>query len=110
MDTGYLSRLVTGLDDAGLIKRVPSEENAKRLALTLTPKGRDVFSGLDKASAEEAAGVLAPLSDSERRELVGAMSKIRRLLGDVAGPPMVILRDPEPGDLGLVTAAQARLY
>ena len=110
MDTGYLSRLLAGLEAEGLIDRSPSPENAKRLALTLAEKGRAVFDGLDKASAKEVAALLAPLSERERRELVGAMARIRRLLGDLPQDRTFILRDPEPGDLGWIAHRQARLY
>ncbi len=110
MDTSYLSRIVTGLVNDGLIARAPSENNAKRLELTLSAKGREVFSGLNAASANEAAAHLENLSEAERRELVGAMRRIRRLLGDGPKEPTFILRDPEPGDLGWITHQQGRLY
>lgn len=110
MDTGYLSRIVTGLADDGLIEREPSEQNAKRLALTLSEKGRRVFDRLNVASANEAAAILEELSDQEQRELVGAMSKVRRLLGDGPNEATFILRDPEPGDLGWIVYQHGRLY
>lgn len=110
MDSGYLSRLVSALADDGLINRLPSKDNAKRLALTLTDKGQTVYAGLNANSAQEAAALLDPLSDPERRELIGAMSKIRRLLDDAPKPATFILRDPEPGDLGWIICQQARLY
>lgn len=110
MDTGYLSRIVKGLEGDGLIERVPSEQNAKRLALTLSETGRAVFDGLNAASASEAAAMLKDLSDPEQRELIGAMSKVRRLLGDGSKEATFILRDPEPGDLGWITYQHGRLY
>lgn len=110
MDSGYLSRLISALADDGLVDRLPSKDNAKRLALTLTDKGNSIYDGLNVASAQEAAALLDPLSEGERRELIGAMSKIRRLLDDEPKPATFILRDPEPGDLGWVTCQQARLY
>ena len=110
VDAGYLSRIVTGLVNKGLIERIPSEKNAKRLALTLSDKGRRAYSNLDAASIKEAAALLVNLSESERRQLLGAMSSIRRLLGDTPQNLTFILRDPEPGDLGIITSQQGRLY
>jgi len=110
MDTGYLSRTVSGLEAEGLVARTPSAGNAKRLALTLTDQGRAVFNGLNAASAAEVAALLAPLGEMERRQLVGAMNRIRRLLGDNADDRTFILRDPEPGDLGWIIHKQARIY
>ncbi len=110
MDTGYLSRLVSDLAQQGLIDRLPSANNAKRLALTLTQKGTEVFAGLNTASAEEAAAILRPLTGTERRELIGAMTCIRRLLGDSPREATFILRPPEAGDLGWITHQHGRLY
>lgn len=110
MDAGYLSRLVTGLVEAGLIDRQPSPENAKRLTLRLTEAGRAVFAKLDATSAAEAGALLAELSPQEQAELVGAMIKIERLLGGGSREATFILRDPEPGDLALIAQQNARLY
>lgn len=110
MDKGYLSRLVNGLVKDGLIDKVPSKENAKRLELALTELGQEVFAGLNKASADEASGFLENLSETEQHELIGAMARIRRLLGDKPKDATFILRDPEPGDLGWITHQHGRLY
>ncbi len=110
MDTGYLSRLVNGLAKEGLIDRVPSARNAKRLELTLTKEGQTVFAGLNTASSKEAAAQLKNLSETEKRQLIGAMGRVRRLLGDKPKEATFILRDPEPGDLGWITHQHGRLY
>ncbi|WP_249692993.1 bifunctional helix-turn-helix transcriptional regulator/GNAT family N-acetyltransferase [Stappia sp. WLB 29] len=110
MDAGYLSRLLSGLESDGLLVRTPSPENAKRLALALSERGREVFAGLNEASAREVAALLAPLSQDQRSQLTGAMARIRRLLGDMPDTRAFILRDPRPGDLGWVIHRQAALY
>ncbi len=110
MDTGYLSRLVSDLVDQKLLHRASSASNTKRLAFILTAKGKSVFAKLNAASTEEVAAEAAPLSDTEHRELVGAMARMRRLLGDGPKDRTFILRDPEPGDLGRIVSQQAGLY
>ncbi|WP_417318223.1 bifunctional helix-turn-helix transcriptional regulator/GNAT family N-acetyltransferase [Emcibacter sp.] len=110
MDPGYLSRLASGLEEQGLIARTPSVDNAKRLALTLTPTGKETYEKLNNASVREVESFMSPLSARERRELIGAMTRIRRLLGDLSREKTFILRDPEPGDLSWVTSRQAHLY
>ncbi|MCT4654217.1 MAG: helix-turn-helix domain-containing GNAT family N-acetyltransferase [Cohaesibacter sp.] len=110
MDTGYLSRLTSAFEKEGLVSRIPSKENAKRLALTLTEKGQAAFAELNSASIEEIKSFLSPLSVTERQELLGAMKRIRRLLGDSPKDNTFILRDPAPGDLGWITCQQGRLY
>lgn len=110
VDTGYLSRLLAGLESDGLVSRVPSSDNAKRLQLTLTDRGREVFAQLNAASSEEIAALLQPLSTRDRLELVGAMARVRRLLGDTPADRTFTLRDPEPGDMGWIVHRQGRLY
>ncbi|GLS16353.1 bifunctional helix-turn-helix transcriptional regulator/GNAT family N-acetyltransferase [Hydrogenophaga electricum] len=110
LDTGYLSRLLAGLEADGLVVRQPSDTNARRLGLSLTPQGRDAYAQLSAASAREIEALLAPLSPAERDELVGAMARIRRLLGDAPEGRTFVLRDPVPGDMGWIVHRQARLY
>ena len=110
MDAGYLSRLLSGMERDGLILREPSPENGKRLTLGLTEQGRDLFNDLNATSAQEVAELLEGLPDHEQAQLVGAMSRVRRLLGDGPADRTFILRDPEPGDLGYITHQQSRLY
>jgi DNA-binding MarR family transcriptional regulator/GNAT superfamily N-acetyltransferase len=110
LDSGYLSRLIAGLEAEGLVARAPAADHARRLQLQLTDKGRAEFAKLDAAAAAEVAALIAPLSERAQQELVGAMQRIRRLLGDAASDGLVVLRDPQPGDLGWVLHRQARLY
>jgi DNA-binding MarR family transcriptional regulator/GNAT superfamily N-acetyltransferase len=126
VDAGYMSRMISALESRGLIEKTPDSDNAKRLVLSLSPEGRAVFERLNRASAEEVRQLISPLSDDERRQLVGAMQTIRRLLGDDAlstsiGPSdpasatpsterRFALRDPRPGDLGFVVHRQAAIY
>lgn len=110
VDTGYLSRVISGLERDGLIHRSPAVDNAKRLELSLTEAGREVFAGLNAMSTEQVAAFLAPLAESERRQAIGAMNRIQRLLGKDPGNSTFVLRDPEPGDLGWITHRQAKMY
>jgi DNA-binding MarR family transcriptional regulator/GNAT superfamily N-acetyltransferase len=110
VNPGHLSRLIASLEDAGLVTRAPSEGNGKRLALSLTDQGRETFAGLNTASAQEVAELLAPLPDPDQRRVVGAMATIERLLGGPSEDTTFILRDPVPGDLGWIVHRQAALY
>ena len=119
VDAGYMSRMIAALESRGLIEKTPDSDNAKRLVLSLSQEGRAVFERLDRASAEEVRQLMSPLSDDERRQLVGAMQTIRGLLGDESVAPAApaaaterrfVLRDPRPGDLGFVVHRQGALY
>ena len=111
MDPGYLSRLTSSLEERGLVQREAAPDHGKRLALHLTDEGRRVFAELEAASSAEVAKLLHGLSEAEQCRLVGAMTQVRRLLGDAQAPARTfILRDPRPGDLGIVIQKQAELY
>jgi DNA-binding MarR family transcriptional regulator/GNAT superfamily N-acetyltransferase len=111
MDAGQLSRLLARLDEQGLVERKRSERDARRQVLRLTAKGRREFAKLDRGSAAEWAQLLDPLSDAERTRLVGAMGAVREILeDDRADATEVVLRDPEPGDLGWIVARHGALY
>ncbi len=108
MDPGQLSRLIGGLEADGLVER--SDDGGRRRALRLTTSGQDAYAALNAASASEIAALLAPLPPAAREEVVGAMARIRRLLGDRERAGIVALRDPRPGDLGWVTHRHGALY
>ena len=54
--------------------------------------------------------MLAPLNNSARRRLTGAMAVIEEALERKPTPTKFILRGPRPGDLGFVTHRQGALY
>ncbi len=112
MDAGQLSRLLGRLDDDGLVVRGRSERDARRQTLRLTAKGRREFARLDRGSADRWATLLEGLTDAEQARLVAAMDAVREVLGDEdrASATEVVLRDPEPGDLGWIAARHGALY
>lgn len=111
MDAGQLSRLLGRLDDEGLIVRERSSQDARRQVLKLTAQGRRSFAALDRGSTEQWSALLDPLTDAERARLAGAMDAVRGVLDDDrAAATEVVLRDPEPGDLGWIVARHGALY
>ena len=111
LDPGYLSRILAGLERHGLIEKTPSESDARRRLLALTPKGRDAFSLLDVRSREEVGEMLGELSEEEQRRLLEAMRAIERILdkGFKYSEPF-FLRTHEPGDMGWVVHRHGELY
>jgi DNA-binding MarR family transcriptional regulator/GNAT superfamily N-acetyltransferase len=111
LDPGYLSRIVQKFDDDGLITRTPLPSDRRQYQLSLTAKGRQAFTKLERSSHDEVAAMLAALSPRERGRLTEAMATIQGLLGPArASVPPAILRDPRPGDLGWVVQSQGALY
>ena len=109
LDAGYLSRIVQKFEEDGLITRKASPSDRRQYRLSLTTKGRQSFSKLDRRSQAEVGEMLEPLSEGDRRRLTGAMATVRRLLGSSGASPS-ILREPRPGDMGWVVQSHGALY
>lgn len=92
LDSGYLSRLLRGLQDEGLIQVVPAEGDHRVRTAVLTDAGRAERAELDRLSDELAASLLAPLNDRQRDQLATAMGTVERLL--TAGLVMFTVADP----------------
>src|SRR4051812_44305231 len=80
LDSGYLSRLLRSLEDAGLVTVAPSAGDGRVRVARLTRAGADEWAQLDRGSDELAASLLAPLSERQRARMVAAMADVERLL------------------------------
>jgi len=113
LDSGYLSRLLRGLEERGLIARRPSDTDGRVVLLSLTPAGRDAFAFMDARSRDEVGAMLGRLSEADRRRLTAALATTERLLGgrpDQPGAAPYMLRPPRPGDMGWVVHRHGALY
>jgi DNA-binding MarR family transcriptional regulator len=80
LDSGYLSRLLRGLEGSGLVRVEPSARDGRVREARLTSAGLAERAALDRGSDELAASLLEPLSDRQRERLVAAMGDVERLL------------------------------
>jgi DNA-binding MarR family transcriptional regulator/GNAT superfamily N-acetyltransferase len=110
LDAGYLSRLLRGFKERGLVKASRSASDARQTRLSITAAGRRAFAPLDRRSQAEVAALLAPLSDAQQRELLAAMARIETLLGAHARTQPFVLRPHRPGDIGWVVSRHGALY
>ena len=110
LDAGYLSRILSNLSAAGLIAREQSATDGRRQVARLTPAGAAAFAELDGLQAKAIDELLASLHDTQRSELVMAMARIRDMLGDERQATGLVLRAPEPGDLGWVVERHGFRY
>ena len=111
LDPGYLSRIVQSFEESGLITRKPLAADRRQFRLSLTAKGRQAFAKLNKASQDDVADMLAPLSTDDGRRLTEAMATIEHLLEparDQRAP--FLLRSHRVGDMGWVTSRQGIAY
>jgi GNAT superfamily N-acetyltransferase len=111
LDPGYLSRILRGFDEKGLIDRRPSQSDGRQSVLYLTKRGRKAFDTIDARSRSEIAAMLNALSQPDQNRLVAAMRTIAELL-EPQSPATVsyILRTHRPGDMGWVVYRHGVLY
>lgn len=112
LDPGYLSRILQGFANAGLVSRKRASKDRRQLVLTLTAKGRRAFLELDSKSNERAREILDTLAPAERRQLLAAINGVEQLLSRKSklAPRAVLVRAPKPGDIGWAIAAHGELY
>jgi DNA-binding MarR family transcriptional regulator/N-acetylglutamate synthase-like GNAT family acetyltransferase len=111
LDAGYLSRLLRGFQDRGLLERARSGSDARESLLRLSGRGRRTFASLDARAEKDVAALLARLSEPDQRRLVGAMGAIEELLGGTPAPDRpYLLRTHRPGDMGWVVHRHGVLY
>jgi DNA-binding MarR family transcriptional regulator/N-acetylglutamate synthase-like GNAT family acetyltransferase len=109
LDLGYLSRLLQNLRRQGVVQGAAAKEDARRVRLSLTAKGRKAYQLLDLRSRDLVAGMLGKLAAPDQSRLVGALQTVESVL-EKKGDPRIVLRDHRPGDMGWVVERHAALY
>lgn len=111
IDAGYLSRILTNLDQQGLIDKVRSETDGRQRILRLTPEGKIAFERLDNRSREEVAEMLSDLSEEDQQCLLNAMQNIESVLTKrFKFSEPFFFRAHEPGDMGWIVHKHGVLY
>ena len=110
LDAGYLSRLLRGLKERGLLKASRSTTDGRQTRLSISAAGRRAFAPLERRSQAEVSALLDTLSDAQQQELLAAMARIETLLGAPAKAGAFVLRAHRPGDIGWVVSRHGALY
>jgi DNA-binding MarR family transcriptional regulator/GNAT superfamily N-acetyltransferase len=112
LDSGYLSRILSGFEKRGFIEKRPSEEDGRRVILALTDRGREMFAAINARSQDEIAAMLGRLNGTDQDRLVKALETAETLLASErkASEPNYILRPHEPGDIGWIIHRHGVLY
>jgi DNA-binding MarR family transcriptional regulator/predicted GNAT family acetyltransferase len=111
LDAGYMSRILRRFHSSDWLLRERSATDARRQHITLSSAGRKAFAPLQKRSQQEAAALLAPLAPQSRRRVLQAMGCLQAELGHAAPrAATVVLRDPQPGDMGWVVQQHGEIY
>jgi DNA-binding MarR family transcriptional regulator/GNAT superfamily N-acetyltransferase len=121
MDSGYLSRMLSKFEEAGLLQRAASIEDGRQAHLTLTKEGRGAFRQLNTRSDQQARSILGGLAPASQRDLIRSMRTIEEVLGTTAAATTTAakkqtaamsftLRTHRVGDMGWVTHREGALY
>jgi DNA-binding MarR family transcriptional regulator/GNAT superfamily N-acetyltransferase len=110
IDAGHLSRLLSRLEQRGLVARERSAADGRRQLARLTTEGEKDFAVLDRRSADDIAARLSGLEAAERNRLVAALAEVRRLLQPGESERAVSLRAPRAGDLGWIVQRHGEIY
>jgi DNA-binding MarR family transcriptional regulator/GNAT superfamily N-acetyltransferase len=111
LDAGYLSRLLRGLRERGLIRSERSKEDARHVRLRLSAAGKRAFAPLDARSRDEVAAMLGSLGEEQQRRLLQAIGTIHQLLdGTPRRVSPYLLRPHHAGDMGWVVSRHGALY
>src|SRR6202000_1754625 len=92
LDPGYLSRIIKGLAERGLVEREVNASDQREMILSLSKLGHEAFDPLDKASGEAVKAMLSRMPEPSRRKLVASMLAIRDLLGGAEKSEPYLLR------------------
>lgn len=112
LDTGYLSRVLQGIEKRGLIEKKGCPKDARQRLLRLTGDGEKEFVSLDQLSQNQIEQVLQDLTTIEQNRLLNAMMTIESILSAKAQNEAVsyLLRLPQAGDFGWVVQANSSLH
>jgi DNA-binding MarR family transcriptional regulator len=94
LDSGYLTRLLRRLTEAGLVEVRPDADDRRRRRVTLTAAGRRTWRELDERSEALARTLVAPLTERQRARLSEALATADLLVRAAT----IHLREVEPAD------------
>jgi DNA-binding MarR family transcriptional regulator len=88
-----VTKLIDGLSQAGLVRRVEDEQDKRKTWAEMTAKGVTTFKGAFPEVAQQIEKAWAPLSAREKRVLIHLLAKFR--LNLAAQPPDFALLDDQ---------------
>jgi len=111
LDHGYLSRILRGFCERGLVAKTAAPQDRRQSLLTLTAKGRMAYAPLDQRSQHAVGAMIGKLSAADQDRVIAAMATIERVLGETSAPEVpYILRPPRAGDMGWIVSRHGALY
>jgi DNA-binding MarR family transcriptional regulator/GNAT superfamily N-acetyltransferase len=124
LDAGYLSRILRNFEKQRWIEKKASPQDARQSLLSLTKRGRRVFSPLNARSTEQMSAIIGQLLPTQQEDLLRAMLTIESILAprteergserngieQESEGRTYVLRPHKPGDMGWVVHRHGVLY
>src|SRR5450432_1474581 len=111
LDTGYLSRILSKFEKAGLVVRAIARHDNRAVHLLLTARGRAAVRTLNRRADKQANGILSNLSEDQRGKFIGALHTVEQtVLGIRPESSAILLRTHRPGDMGMVVHLEGAGY
>mgnify|MGYP001822473209 CR=1 FL=1 len=82
LDKPRVSRAVSRLEAAGLVEKAAAEDDARLVAISLTPRGMRVLDDILPSARDVEANLLTGLSDVEQAVFLAAIEKLHGVLDD----------------------------
>ena len=99
LDGGYLSRILHGFESDRFIARVRAAHDGRQVLLSLTRKGQQQFTRLDRRARTQVAVLLKRIPVAAQRRMVGAMDTIETTICPrEASNAGCVLRPPRAGE------------
>jgi DNA-binding MarR family transcriptional regulator/GNAT superfamily N-acetyltransferase len=111
LDGGYLSRILRGFQQRGLVDSTPSAADGRQNLLRLTGQGREIFDSLDTRARATVGAMLSRLPAPEQCRLIAAMQAVEALLAEEPdSQEPYLLRPHRSGDMGWIVHRHGVLY
>lgn len=111
LNPGYVSRILKGFEERGLITRTQSADDARQQLVRLAESGTEKFAALNARSRMDMEHLLGDLTGGQQKRLINAMSEIETLLSaEPESRAPYILRPHQPGDIGWAVQQHGLLY
>ena len=84
---GNITRLVSRMEEEGLVDRRAADGDRRSQIVVITPKGNEIYQAMSERHTAWAVERLAVLSDAEKAAIKSILQKLRKSGGDVVSPP-----------------------
>lgn len=111
LDPAYLSRTLSSFHKKGLVRQVPSPQDARQRLVELTSKGKQEYEDLTLRSRTANKSMIKDLSIEQQYQLLQSMKRIEQILSpEKASSYPYLIRTHQCGDIGWIVQQHGLIY